>query len=181
MRAARRVAAIGLAILMGFAGGAAAQPVPGWPLEPTAPALIDAMLRLAEVTPEDDVYDLGCGDGRAVIAAARKFGARALGIDSNLAQIDAALWHARLAGVGERVRFRHADPFDAALDEATVVVLYGLPKPDPGEWSVLASRVGPGVRIVALDAEAGPGWPPERTLRIGDRNIQLWRVPGGVR
>jgi hypothetical protein len=181
MRVAPRVAAFGLAAAVGCAGGAAAQPVPGWPLEPTGPALIDAMLRLAAVSAADVVHDPRCGDGRVVVAAARKFGARAVCVEPDAAQLERASWHARLAGVGDRVRFVQGDPIATEVGEATVLVLYRsadavpVPAPLPPAWR------RPGLRIVSLDDDLAEADPPERSERLGDRAIHVRRIAPAVR
>lgn len=179
MRAAPRAGAVGLAVAVGCAGVVAAQPVPGWPLEPTGPALIDAMLRLAAVSAEDVVHDPRCGDGRVVVAAARKFGARAVCVEPDAEQLERASWHARVAGVGDRVRFVQGDPIATDVGDATVLVLYrgaeAKPTPLPPAWR------RPGLRIVSLDDDLAEAGPPERSGRLGDRTIHVRRIAPAIR
>jgi hypothetical protein len=181
MGAAPRAAAVGLALAFGCAGGAASQPVPGWPLEPTGPALVDAMLRLAEVSAADVVHDPRCGDGRVVVAAARKFGARAVCVEPDAAQIERAAWHVRLAGVGDRVRLVLGDPLATEVGEATVLVLYRAADAAPAPRSLPPAWRRPGVRIVWLDDDLADAGPPERSERVGDRTLHLRRLAPPVR
>ena len=97
------------------------------PYVSTPPQIVEAMLELAGVTNDDTVYDLGCGDGRIVILAARKYGARGVGVDINPERIEEARAHAGSAGVTEHVNFQVRDLFDADFRNATVVALYLLP------------------------------------------------------
>jgi SAM-dependent methyltransferase len=172
--AGRRRAAIGLVLVAGLA---AAQTRSDAPVQPTGPALIDAMLHLAAVTPQDVVYDLGCGDGRLVIAAARKFGARGVGIDIDAGRVGAANWNAQRANVSERVRFVQADPGAADLRDATVIVV----SRSLGPTAQPLAGLKPGTRIVSGAAGVGADWPSERTVQIGDRTIRLWRVPARLK
>jgi SAM-dependent methyltransferase len=95
---------------------------------PTDPSIVNAMLTLAGVTRDDVVYDLGCGDGRIVIAAAKEFGARGVGVDLDPRRIQEAQADADRAGVGDRVTFRVEDVFDADIRNATVVTLFLSPE-----------------------------------------------------
>ena len=179
MASARRLVAIGLVLCAGLAilGIASVAAQPDLRDQPTGPAVIDAMLRLAEVAPDDVVYDLGCGDGRVLITAARKLGARGVGVDPDPGHLRQANENARLARLTDRVRFVQADVLDADVRAATVVVIQVAP--------ALAGRLGPklhadlepGTRIVSTLQGLGGDWRPERTSRIGEREIFLWRVP----
>src|SRR5260370_3004931 len=100
---------------------------PDVPYVPTTEAAVQAMLKLAGVKKTDVVYDLGCGDGRIVIAAAKNFGARGVGIDINPVRISEAKENARTAGVENLVRFEENDLFEAEIREASVVMLFLLP------------------------------------------------------
>jgi SAM-dependent methyltransferase len=144
--------------------------------QPTGPAVVDAMLRLAAVGADDVVYDLGCGDGRIVIAAARKTGARGVGIDLDPERIREANANAKLAGVADRVRFARADLFATDFREATVVMLYLLPELNLKLRPKLLAELRPGARIVSHMHDMGD-WKPEATVRIGNRVVFLWRVP----
>jgi SAM-dependent methyltransferase len=108
---------------------------PDVPYVPTTEAAVQAMLKLGEVKKSDVVYDLGCGDGRIVIAAAKSYGARGVGIDINPVRIGEAKENAKKAGVEKLVRFEENDLFDAKIGEATVVTLFLLPNTfDMGDW-----------------------------------------------
>jgi SAM-dependent methyltransferase len=145
----------------------------------TDPAVVRAMLALAKVTKRDVVYDLGCGDGRIVIAAAKTHGARGVGIDIDPARISEANAAARAAGVSDQVAFRVGDIFDPAvtIGDATVVALFLLPELNrrlrPRLWSELA----PGTRVVSNSFDMGADWPPDKTAQIGTFAIYLWTVP----
>jgi SAM-dependent methyltransferase len=160
--------------------------------EPTAPVKLDvifvatdlevvnAMLALASVTRDDVVYDLGCGDGRIVIVAAREFGARGVGVDIDPQRIREAQANAVRAGVADRVTFRVQDIFDTEIQPATVVTLFLSPELNARLRPKLTSQLKPSSRIVSHRYGIGD-WVPERTDTLtvrGTRNhIFLWRVP----
>ena len=132
------------------------------------------MLRLAAVSPRDVVYDLGSGDGRIPIAAARDFGARAVGVELDGKHIEAARCHARVAGVEKEVEFRQQDAFLADLSDATVVTLFLFPE--------INSRLAPrlrglraGTRIVSHRFGLGD-WRPDRSVDVGGHPLLLWIV-----
>ena len=135
------------------------------------------MLSLARVGPDDVVYDLGCGDGRIVIMAAKKYGARAVGIDIDPRRIAEARENARKAGVEDRVQFRQEDLFKADIGEASVVTLYLLTRVNERLQPKLLRELKPGTRIVSHDFGIGD-WPPANTLRVGSSTIHYWVVPG---
>ena len=139
------------------------------------------MLALAGVTRDDVVYDLGCGDGRIVIAAAREFGARGVGVDLDPQRIREARDNAVKAGVADRVTFRVQDLFDTDLRDATVVTLFLSPEINLRLWPKLMSELRPGSRIVSHRFGIGD-WQPEKTVMItlGEKPnwLLLWRVPG---
>ncbi|MBN1632255.1 MAG: class I SAM-dependent methyltransferase [Thermoleophilia bacterium] len=143
---------------------------------PTPQDVVEEMLKLAEVGPGDVVYDLGCGDGRLVITAAKQFGARGVGIDINPERIKESLDNARAAGVMDRVEFRNEDLFEADIKDATVVTLYLLPalnlKLRPKLWQDLK----PGTRIVSHGFDMGD-WEPEKKAVTNGRQAYLWTVP----
>jgi SAM-dependent methyltransferase len=145
------------------------------PYEPTPPEVVDAMLRLGEVGPGDVVYDLGCGDGRIVIQAAR-LGARAIGVELDPQRIREARANAREAGVEGKVEFREGDLFQADVHDATVVMLYLWPHVNLQLRPRLLAQLRPGARIVSHAHDMGD-WPPERTIAVDGNRIHRWTVP----
>lgn len=142
---------------------------------PTPPAVVDAMLQLAKVTAGDVVYDLGCGDGRIVIEAAKNRGARGVGIDIDPERIAEANANARAAGVASRVQFRQDDLFQTDFREATVVTLYLLPSLNVKLMPKLQRELKPGTRIVSHEFNMGD-WKPDQVVKVGPRTIYLWIV-----
>jgi SAM-dependent methyltransferase len=152
-----------------------------WPYEvpfvPSPQVVVDEMLRLANVTKDDFVMDLGSGDGRILITAAAKFGARGIGVDLDetlIVQSDAA---AQSAGVSERVQFIRQDLFKTDLSRATVITMYLLPGVNMRLRPVLLG-LKPGTRIVAHDFDLGD-WKPDVKVTIR-KNAMLWVVPAKV-
>lgn len=144
---------------------------------PTPEATVEAMLQLANVGPEDVVIDLGSGDGRIPIEAARRHGARGVGVDINPVRVAEARANAQTAGVAGRVVFHEADLFRTDLSEATVVTLYLLPELNERLKPRLRA-LKPGVRIVSHTWDMGD-WPPDETRSVAPGvNIYLWRIPG---
>jgi len=143
---------------------------------PTPPEVIDAMLKLANVTKKDIVYDLGCGDGRIVTAAARDFGARAVGIDIDPQRIAEAKETVAKAGVGHLVTLRNEDLFEADIHEATVVTLYLLSSLNLKLKPKLFKELKPGTRIVSQTFDMGD-WKPEKEIEVDGRSVYLWRIP----
>jgi SAM-dependent methyltransferase len=145
---------------------------------PTPEAVVDRMLRMARVGPKDYVIDLGSGDGRTVIAAAKVFGARAMGIEYNPDMVALSSRNAENAGVGGKVKFIKADLFETDFSQATVITMYLLPalniKLRP---KILAMR--PGTRVVshAFNME---DWQPDQTATVDGREAYLWIVPAKV-
>jgi len=158
---------------------------PDVPYIPTTETAVKAMLELAAVKSSDIVYDLGCGDGRIVIAAARSYGARGVGIDIDPALIREAKQNARQAGVERRVEFREQDLFLANFREATVVTLFLLPAINKRLLPQLEA-LKPGTRIVSNTFEIGD-WKPVREIVVkddpadnyyfGSHRLFLWIVP----
>jgi hypothetical protein len=147
------------------------------PYVATPQVTVDEMLRLAEVGPQDFVLDLGSGDGRIVVTAAKKFGARGLGVDIDWRLVAEAGENARQAGVADRTRFVEQDLFQADLGQATVITTYLLP------FVMLKLRprllaLKPGTRIVSHDFDFGD-WRPDRKTGIR-KNVYLWIVPARV-
>jgi SAM-dependent methyltransferase len=148
--------------------------------EPTPPEVVDAMLELGRVGDRDTVYDLGSGDGRIVIAAARK-GARAVGIEHDPGLVERARRDAQAAGVGEQARFLQQDLFDADIRAATVVMLYLLPEVNLALRPKLLRDLAPGARVVSHSHDMGD-WLPEQTREVTARDgkvhrIHLWTLP----
>ena len=142
---------------------------------PTRELVIDAMLKVAKVGPNDIVYDLGCGDGRIVVAAA-KLGARAVGIDIDPQRIKEANENAARNGVTGKVDFRQGDLFEADIREATVVTLYLLPSLNVKLLPRLKEQLRPGTRIVSHDFDMGD-WAPEETIAVDGKTVYLWTIP----
>lgn len=148
---------------------------PEVPFVPSTPAVIATMLEAAEVTAADVVYDLGCGDGRILIEAARRFGARGVGIDIDPALIDRARAAATLAGVGDRVTFRVGDLFMADVREATVVTVYLLPSMNARLAPLLRRQLRPGARVVSNSFDMGD-WVPSARIPVEATAVFLWRI-----
>jgi SAM-dependent methyltransferase len=139
--------------------------------------IVDRMLYEAKVRTGDVVYDLGCGDGRMVIAAAKKFGTRGVGIDLDPARIKEARANAKAQGVDQLVTFRVADLFETDLREATVVMLYLLPEVNRRLKPKLFAELRPGARVVSHDFDMGRDWPPDRYVKLGSDGIYMWEMP----
>jgi predicted O-methyltransferase YrrM len=143
---------------------------------PTPQPVVEAMLTLADVRATDIVYDLGSGDGRIVITAAAKYGARGVGIELDPALVNQATENAAVAGVSDRVRFVEQDLFTADISEATVVTLYLLQSLNERLRPKLIAELNPGARIVSHVFSMGPEWPPARALRVGASPVFLWTI-----
>jgi SAM-dependent methyltransferase len=143
---------------------------------PTPDDVVQEMLKLADVKKGDVIYDLGCGDGRTVITAAKDFGARGVGIDINPERIKESKENAKAAGVTDRVVFRLEDLFEANIKEATVVTLYLLPSLNVKLRPKLWKDLKPGTRIVSHDFDMGE-WKPEKTVSLEGHTIYFWTVP----
>jgi SAM-dependent methyltransferase len=146
---------------------------------PTPPDAVTAMLQLANVTSDDIVYDLGSGDGRIVIAAAREFGARAVGLEIDPELIRESERNAEEAHVSERVQFVQKDLFKANIGEATVVTLFLLPGIDEMLAPKFLKELRPGTRIVSYRHDMGE-WQPDKTIRADGSPVYCWIVPADV-
>lgn len=144
---------------------------------PTPDAVVDRMLDTAKVKPLDVVYDLGCGDGRMVIAAAKKYGARGVGVDLDPARIREAKHNAKVAGVEKLVEFRVEDMFQTDIKEATVVLIYLLPALNRRLKPRFFAELPPGARIVSHDFDMGRDWPPDEYVKLGQDGIYMWVMP----
>jgi len=142
---------------------------------PTPDYVVEAMLKMANVTASDVVYDLGSGDGRIPITAAQKYGARAVGIDINPQRIKEANENLAKANVGDKVKFMNADLFETDLSEATVITLYLLPSLNQKLMPKL-KQLKPGTRIVSHSFDMGTAWPPEKTEDVRGRVIYYWTI-----
>jgi tRNA G37 N-methylase Trm5 len=143
---------------------------------PTPHEVVDAMLKLANVGPNDVVYDLGSGDGRIPIAAVQKFNAKtAVGIDIDPQRIKEAEENHKKSGVGDRVRFLNQDLFETDLSPATVITLYLLPSLNQKLMPKL-KQLKPGTRIVSHSFDMGAEWPPEKTEDVNGRMIYFWTI-----
>jgi ubiquinone/menaquinone biosynthesis C-methylase UbiE len=146
------------------------------PYVPTPPEVVDEMLKLAQVTKDDYVIDLGSGDGRIVIAAAQKFGAHGMGIDLNPERIAEARENAKKAGVTDLVEFKEGDLFKADLSKATVITMYLLTSVNMRIRDKLLTELKPGTRLVSHAFDMGE-WKPEKTSEVGYRRVYYWTVP----
>ena len=142
---------------------------------PTRDTVIEAMLDTAGVTPDDIVYDLGCGDGRIVVAAAKR-GARAVGIDIDPQRIAEAKQRAIDEGVTEKAMFLEQDLFQSDIREASVVTLYLLPSLNVKLRPMLMEQLRPGTRIVSHDFDMGD-WAPEKTVEVDGKTVYFWTIP----
>ncbi len=173
------LAGVGALTVYGWAGAQeqdAALRGPDVIFVPTPNETVNAMLKLAGVTKNDTVYDLGCGDGRIVITAAQKYGARGVGIDIDPERVIEATDNVRKAGVADRVKIVRGDLFQANISEATVVTLYLLTDLNLKLRPKLLKELNPGTRIVSHAFSMGD-WKPERTMEVSGTNVYLWRVP----
>jgi predicted O-methyltransferase YrrM len=143
---------------------------------PTPQNVVEAMLEVAGVTGNDIVYDLGSGDGRSPITAARIYGARAVGIDIDPERIAEATANAKKAGVTDRVRFLEQDLFATDISEATVVTLYLYPDLNLKLLPKLNKELKPGTRVVSHAFEMGD-ITPKTSLDVGGRPVYLFVVP----
>jgi 23S rRNA G2445 N2-methylase RlmL len=148
------------------------------PYVPTPPEVVDVMLDAAGVKQGDVLYDLGCGDGRIVIAAAKRFGVRGVGVDIDPQRIKEANANAQAAGVADLVEFREQNLFDVDLRPASVVTLYLLSSVNLKLRPKLLREVEPGTRVVSHAFDMGE-WAPDQELAGGHRKVYLWRVDAG--
>lgn len=169
-----------VAVLVAAMPLACADELPRVRYEPTPPEIVDVMLELARVGRGDRLYDLGSGDGRIVIAAAKR-GAQAIGVEIDRELVEQARRNARAARVADRARFLQQDLFAADFRDATVVTLYLLPEVNLALRPRLLAELAPGTRIVSHSHDMGD-WLPEATREVPDESgrlhrVHLWTVP----
>jgi SAM-dependent methyltransferase len=176
-------------LCLSAAAAAAQEERTGGPFVPTPQVVVDEMLKMADVRKDDFVVDLGSGDGRIVIAAAKQFGARALGVDIDRTLVAEAEARAAKAGVAGRTRFVARDFYEVDLREATVLTLYLLPETNRKLLPKILAEMRPGARVVAHRFAVGD-WPPDMQIVVdatedwsstsATRWVYLWYVPGRV-
>jgi SAM-dependent methyltransferase len=157
---------------------AAGQPAPGSGIyfAGTPESIADAMLTLAGVTKDDVVYDLGSGDGRIVVLAAQKYGARGVGVEIEPRLVAIARQVAREGEVENRATFIEGDLFSADISAATIVTLWLSPSMNADLEAKLRRELRPGARVVSRQFPIGR-WAPDETRRVGGEPVFLWRVP----
>jgi tRNA A58 N-methylase Trm61 len=151
---------------------------PDAPYITTKEEVVEGMLRLARVGPNDVVYELGCGDGRIPIMAAQKFGARGVGVEIDNELVKLARSNAVKAGVADRVEFRLEDLFKTDVRPATVVALFLLPEMMERLKFTFKAQLRPGARVVAHEFGMGGDWPADRIEKVGTATVRLWTIPG---
>jgi Methyltransferase domain len=152
---------------------------PEVPYVPTHEKVVAEMLKVAKVGKNDVLYDLGSGDGRIVITAAKQFGTRGVGVDIDPARVTEARENAKKAGVTDKVKFLQQDLFETDIREATVVTLYLLPEVNLRLRPKLLSDLKPGTRVVSHNYDMGD-WTPLKTLTLKvpqEHTIYYWVVP----
>jgi SAM-dependent methyltransferase len=178
---------LGVGLVLAVSGmwvSAQAQPrTPDVLYVPTPHDIVTEMLRLAGVTSDDVVYDLGSGDGRVVIAAATRYGARGVGVDIDPQRVREGRANARQAGVADRVQFLQQDLFETDIREASVVALYLLPSLNMKLRPKLLTELRPGTRVVSHDFDMDD-WAPDQVLQLPDASyrdtVYYWVIPAEV-
>ncbi len=163
-------------LCFGAVSGFGQKKLPDVHYEATPQLIVEEMLKMAEVTQGDIVYDLGCGDGRFVITAAKKYGARGVGIDIDPERIRESKDHARMAGVMDKVKFKQGDLFETDIQEATLVALYLLPELNLELRPKLLKELKPGSRVVSFKFDM-VDWQPDKMARLGSNTYYLWVIP----
>lgn len=186
--AIRMLKGIAGAVLLALMPAHAAGDQPSVPYVPTPQAVVDRMLAMANVTAADYLIDLGSGDGRIVVTAAKKYGTRGFGVDLNPVRIDEANENARRNRVADKVAFYQRNLFETDLSQATVITMYLLPRVNLQLRPTLL-ELKPGTRLVSHDFDMGD-WQPDEHVRMdatdkfsgagGDSDIYLWIVPAKV-
>ncbi|HVE53169.1 MAG TPA: class I SAM-dependent methyltransferase [Ramlibacter sp.] len=166
----------GSLLLLPYAQAQQKRPSLDVPYVPTPPEVVNKMLEMGAVTKGDMLYDLGCGDGRIVIAAARQHGARGVGIDIDPERIKEARENARKEGVAGQVQFRVGDLFKSDFSKASVVTLYLLPVINQKLRPQLWRQLKVGTRVVSHEFDMGDEWPAERIEKVDSRRILSWTI-----
>ena len=146
------------------------------PYVPTPTEVVEAMLNVAKVGKNDVVYDLGCGDGRIVITAAKKYGATGIGVDLNPERIKEANQNAKDNKVTDKVSFYEGNLFDFDFSKANVLTLYLLPSVNLKLKPKILNEMKPGSRVVSYAFDMGD-WKPDQQLNVDGRTVYLWIVP----
>lgn len=172
---------IGAAAAYGLAGGPAlALEGPARSLDvpfvPTPQSVVDRMLEIASVKKGDLLYDLGCGDGRMVVTAAKRYGAKGIGVDLDPQRVSEAQANAKRAGVSDRTKFMVGDLFKTDLSDATVVTLYLLTSVNRQLRPQLWRQLKVGTRVVSHAFDMGDEWPPEKTEVVDGSTIYYWTI-----
>ena len=182
MMMTKAAAALLACVLAGWPQATAQAPAPARTPDviyvPTPPAVVDAMLKMAKVTDKDVVYDLGSGDGRIPITAAKNYGARGIGIDIDPQRIAEANENAKAAGVSDKVTFLNQDLFASDFRDATVVTLYLLPRLNAKLLPQLR-KLPPGARVISVAHRMADIKPDEQIVvdtDLGKFDVYLWKV-----
>lgn len=149
------------------------------PYVPTAQTTVDEMLKIANVSGSDYLIDLGSGDGRIVITAAKTYGTRGMGVDLNPQRIKESNENAKAAGVTDKVKFFQQNLFDTKLSDATVLTMYLLPSVNLQLRPRILSELKPGTRVVSHDFDMGD-WRPDAQRDLGSDQVYFWIVPAQV-
>lgn len=149
------------------------------PYVPTPEEVVTEMLRMAQVGKDDVLYDLGCGDGRIVVTAAKEKGARGVGVDIDPERIRESRENARDAGVSKKVKFVQGDLFTMDFRDATVLTLYLLPDVNLRLRPKILKELRPGTRVVSHDFHMDE-WKPDRTAKVGSHEVYFWIVPANA-
>ncbi len=180
--------------ILALVGTTSPQAVQAWdqyksydvPFVPTPMEVVDAMLALADIKPGDLLYDLGCGDGRIVVTAAKNFGIKAIGIDIDPVRISESTQNATQSGVTDKVKFLNQDLFEADFKDATVITMYLLTSVNRRLRPKLLAELKPGTRLVSHRFDMGE-WEPDKTTSVklvdgydDDRAVYFWIVPANI-
>jgi len=146
------------------------------PYVASKPEVVKAMLTIANIDSTDIIYDLGCGDGRIVITAAKEYGASGVGVDIDPNRIQEANENAERENVTDKVKFIEQDLFDVDFSSASVVTLYLLPYVNLKLRPKLLEQLKPGTRVVSNEFDMGD-WKPEKEIKVGESTIYFWVIP----